>query len=62
MTSQYRLISPYFASIENKKLNSDDEQYNQSQKHMLFLLQNFNSKTHKKKKEKKDGNKRYNVN
>ena len=60
MTPQYRLISPYFASIENKKLNSDDEQYNQSQKHMLFLLQN--SKTHKKKKEKKDGNKRYNVN
>jgi hypothetical protein len=58
MTSQYRLISPYFASIENKKLNSDDEQYNQSQKHMLFLLQNFNSKH----TEKKDGNKRYNVN
>ena len=58
MTPQYRLISPYFASIENKKSNSDDEQYNQSQKHMLFLLQNFNSKTHKKK----DGNKRYNVN
>ena len=54
MTPQYRLISPYFASIENKKLNSDDEQYNQSQKHMLFLLQNFNSKTHKKKTEIKD--------
>ena len=52
MTSQYRLISPYFASIENKKLNSDDEQYNQSQKHMLFLLQNFNSK-HTQKKERK---------